>query len=140
MTQKQDLSLDDFFGPVISTYTRAQAIEDGVLVDVTELAQEAGILYPVAITCRLFNEWITPSAVEEKHGQDVTGRLWDVISMFRFAARRNFSSTMHYPVIFARAMKTTNLRLKQQTITLKATCGPGDNGEPVITIMLPSED
>ena len=25
-------------------------------------------------------------------------------------------------------------------ITLKAICGPGDNGEPVITIMWPNED
>lgn len=28
---------------IISTYSRAQAIEDGVLVDVTETAKEAGI-------------------------------------------------------------------------------------------------
>ena len=29
--------------PVISSYSRKQAIEDGVLVDVTETAREAGI-------------------------------------------------------------------------------------------------
>lgn len=31
------------FGPVVFSYTRAQAIEDGVLVDVSEMAKEAGI-------------------------------------------------------------------------------------------------
>jgi hypothetical protein len=30
---------------VISTYTRAQALEDGVLVDVSEMAKEAGIKF-----------------------------------------------------------------------------------------------
>ena len=35
-------SVECFFGNVISTYTRAQAIEDGVLVDVSGMAMEAG--------------------------------------------------------------------------------------------------
>ena len=30
------------FGPVISAYTRTQAIEDGILVDVSDIAREAG--------------------------------------------------------------------------------------------------
>jgi type I site-specific restriction endonuclease len=30
--------LQDVFGPVISSYSRAQAIEDGILVDVSETA------------------------------------------------------------------------------------------------------
>ena len=38
------------FDPVISVYTRAQAIEDGILVDVSETAREAGFKIPVAIT------------------------------------------------------------------------------------------
>ena len=38
------------FGPVIFAYTRAQAIEDGILVDVSETAREAGFRIPVAIT------------------------------------------------------------------------------------------
>jgi hypothetical protein len=31
-------------------------------------------------------------------------------------------------------------RTKRETVILKALCGPGDNGDPVITIMLPDED
>jgi len=37
-------------------------------------------------------------------------------------------------------MKNSKNRLKQVTRTLKAVSGPGDSGEPVITIMLPDED
>jgi len=29
---------------------------------------------------------------------------------------------------------------KRELVTLKAVCGPGDNGKPVITIMKPDED
>jgi len=29
---------------------------------------------------------------------------------------------------------------RARLVTLKALCGPGDDGEPVITIMLPEED
>jgi len=35
-------SAESFFGHVISTYTRAQAIEDGVLVEAGCMANEAG--------------------------------------------------------------------------------------------------
>jgi len=38
----------------ISVYTRAEAIEDGVLKDVSELAREAGFKYPVAIELDLY--------------------------------------------------------------------------------------
>lgn len=43
-------SLEDIFGPVIHSYTRSQAIDDGVLVDVTATAQEAGFKVPTALT------------------------------------------------------------------------------------------
>ena len=36
--------------PIFSTYSRAQAIEDGILVDVSDTAREAGFTIPVALT------------------------------------------------------------------------------------------
>jgi len=41
------------FGEIISRYSRSQAIEDGVLVDVTETAKEAGFCYHTVITAAL---------------------------------------------------------------------------------------
>ena len=38
------------FGEVISVYTRAQALADGVLIDAGAMAAEAGFRFPVAIT------------------------------------------------------------------------------------------
>ena len=46
------------FGPAISTYSRAQAIEDGILVDVSDTAREAGFTIPVAATRTVWNRLI----------------------------------------------------------------------------------
>ena len=43
------------FGPAISAYTRAQAIEDGILVDVSDTAREAGFNIPVTVTRTVWN-------------------------------------------------------------------------------------
>jgi hypothetical protein len=41
---------------IIYSYTRKQAIADGVLIDVTELAKEAGFKCPVAFTSSVLRE------------------------------------------------------------------------------------
>ena len=43
---------------VIYAYTRAQAIADGVLVDVSKLAREAGFKIPVAVTAGVWAECV----------------------------------------------------------------------------------
>ena len=42
------------FGPVIYSYTRKQAVADGVQVEVTKTAHEAGIRFPVFTTRGVF--------------------------------------------------------------------------------------
>ncbi len=44
--------------PVIYRYTRQQAIEHGVLVDLTEWARETGFTIPVACTAAVWNQYI----------------------------------------------------------------------------------
>lgn len=72
---------------VISVYTREQAIEDGVLVDITDTAREVGFVVPVAIiraTWASLVEWNTANGVH----QDEADRLWDVVSMAMFGMRQ----------------------------------------------------
>jgi hypothetical protein len=75
----------DFFGAPIFTYSRAQAIRDGVLIDVSATAREAGIRYPVALTRAVWDAHVAvaPGVI----GQDEAGRLWDVLWMFARSAR-----------------------------------------------------
>lgn len=112
---------------IISTYTQAQAIEDGVLYEIpSKTSREAGFTFPVIVTSAVYAE-MTPS---KGSIQDFEGRLWDVLMMLRFAiARGGDCSQINFSV-----------RIGRRRIYLKALCCPGDNMEPVITIMLPNED
>jgi hypothetical protein len=78
--------INNIFGRVISQYTRAQAIEDGVLVDVSEKARETGIIFPTALTAAVWEKCVT--VPEKTPWQDEIGRLWDVLTVLRFAVRQ----------------------------------------------------
>ena len=123
--------------PVIFSYTRAQAIEDGVLVDLTDWAWETGFRIPVACTAAIWNGYITQPAGTSELGQSERGRAHDLLWMLYVNIRRSRSAgqdLLLFKVIFLMAPE------KQETVTLKAMCGPGDNGEPTLTVMLPEED
>ena len=134
--QTPDKSSDSPFGPVIYTYTRKQAIADGVQVDVTQTAKEAGITYPVFLTRSVFDAYVAvPAGVE---CQDEAGRLWDLIWMLRFAIIRSRGHGDRVPV----ALYVRNDNQRAKLVKLIATCGPldFDNPAPAITVMLPGED
>ena len=126
--------MDNFWAnaEVISAYTRAQAIEDGVLVDVTKTAKEAGIKFPVAVTQKLWSEYIMPDP--RATWQSIDGRLWDVLCLFAIYARRVEAPVFIYKV------RMVMKRALQRDIRIKATIHGGDSGEPVITLMLSDED
>ena len=72
---------DSFFGDVVYIFTRAQAIEDGVLIDAGPMAEEAGFKWPVAFTSAAWEDCIawTDEDKEKQAYQDQSGRLWDVL-------------------------------------------------------------
>ena len=120
---------------VISVYTRAQAIEDGVLIDVSPVAMaEHGFRSPVAVTDRVWSEVVIPPG-EVATWQDDLGRLNDLLTCLKYGIKRSQKAS---EVIFK--MDVINEGEKRKTITLKRTCTPGDNLEPVITVMFPDED
>ena len=127
----------DPFGPVIYSYTRAQAVADGVQVEVTKTANEAGISFPVFLTRTVFDAYVeVPPGVT---GQDEAGRLWDIVWMLRFAILRSRPGADRIPVaLYVRQSDTK----RPQLIKLIATCGPLDidDAQPAITVMMPDED
>lgn len=122
-------------GDVVSRYTRAQAIEDGVLIDVSKTAKETGFVFPVAVTAGVWNGVLEPDKKDEAAGQSATGRLWDVLAMLRWAIKKQSAAldTIHFDVLVWRRGKT-------HTVKLKSICGPGDDAAPVLTVLLPDED
>lgn len=132
-------TMAEIFGEPISTYTRAQAIEDGVLVDVSEMAKEAGFKFPVAMTRAVWDDCVTWSEADNKRQtyQDQAGRLWDVLWMASVAARRNSGSELRFQLY---RVPRGGRGVRPRLVVLQMHCGPGDEGEPVITIRLPGED
>jgi hypothetical protein len=139
-------TMTDLFGPPIHTYSRAQAISDGVLVDVTDTAREAGFRFPVAMTSAAWADTVGWSDDDERRkpegtGQDEAGRLWDVLWMAKHyvaAANRAGRNTDRVAVQLLRVPREgRGVRPRKAALILRV--GPGDAGEPVITITLPDE-
>src|SRR3954454_4960553 len=96
----------DSWGAPLHSYSRAQAIADGMLVDFPTatddrgqpLCQQAGFKVPVAITRTAWAETVEAGgtwkpagdgeALGLKGGQSLTGRLWDVLWMLSLACGR----------------------------------------------------
>ena len=127
---------DSPFGPVIYAYTRAQAIADGVQVEVTKTAQEAGIKFPMFMTRAVFDQYV--AVPPDVTGQDEAGRLWDVVWMARFAILRARPGCDRLPV----ALYVRNDNRAAKLVKLIASCGALDidDPQPAITVMMPDED
>lgn len=133
-SENSEADTRDFWGDVvIFRYSRAEAIRDGVLIDATELAREAGFRYPVALTSAAWHDCVAVPPIDTVH--DEIGRLWDVLNVLRFTIVASRGTT---DVYFCVAVCDEREMARQ--VKLKAICGPGDDGEPVITVMLPDED
>lgn len=122
---------------VIYSYTRAQAIEDGTLVDGTigDLAEvtRQHYKYPVAMTAAVF-ALMEQAVNNRKHCNDFKGVWHDILGMSKMYITRRLDESSHlFEVIIT---GTGRKRIHE----LKIVCGPGDDAEAVLTIMLPEED
>ena len=141
-------AMHEIFGEPIHSYTRAQAIEDGMLIDVSTTAREAGIVWPVALTSAAWADCVAWTDETEKRkgytGQSESGRLWDVCWMLSLAVRgalRRGLDASQQPLYYSLLRTPAAGRgVMPRKATLKFMVGPGDQGEPVITVMLPNED
>jgi hypothetical protein len=117
---------------LFATDFRAQALREGILVDVSQTAQEAGFVFPVAVTKNL---WEDLNAIPEAYShEDVIGRLWDVLMVAKLAVRQ--SSPEGGQVSFRVILHVG----KTSAYTVRLICHPGDDLEPVITLSNPDKD
>ncbi|MHB1282413.1 MAG: DUF6573 family protein [Metallibacterium scheffleri] len=114
---------------LIYSYTHSQALADGVLVDLSERAHACSIRYPTACTASV---WAVIQAIPEPdrdmHQVAETVRISAVLSAMLDAIRRGG------------ARGTDRVEFQALGEALYAHCGPGDDGEPVITVMMQGED
>lgn len=123
---------------VIVSYGRKEAIEDGVLIDVSTLASEAGFIFPVAMTNALYGK--VGDIPEDFSHQDLTGRLWDILFVASVTARNSKGDVMFFEVDIPHVVIEEGEEILKEVLKIKSIIGPGDQMEPVITMMLPNED
>lgn len=126
--------MDEYQAEVVFAYTRRQAIADGVLIDVTDQAREAGFKLPVCVSDHLYHGYVVPPEGMDGEGQSVEGRLHDLFIMTKAAmATRWEGDRVYYQVLF-------KMPRSLDLVKCLAVVGPGDEGEPVITLMLPEDE
>ena len=117
----------ELFGELIYSYTRAQALADGVLVDLSERARACGIRYPTACTAGL---WALIEAIPESDRE-----------MREIAMAVRISAVLSALLDAIRAARGTDrVHFRALGTALWAQCGPGDTAAPVITILRDGED
>ncbi|HLT83486.1 MAG TPA: DUF6573 family protein [Phototrophicaceae bacterium] len=142
MTTTNDTTADwltEFFGEPIHVYTRAQALADGVLIDAGPLAREAGFVWPVAYTAAAHAATITWDTANGAL-QDETGRAWDVLWMAKFAVRAVADLRADRVPFGVYVVPNRPGYEEAQLVSLDLVAGPGDQGEPVLTVCLRGED
>jgi hypothetical protein len=70
-------------------------------------------------------------------GQSTKGRLWDVLMLLRVAIRKIPPGEDR---VFFKVDVDVKGDGKHKTVSLWCLCGPGDDGEAVLTIMMEGED
>lgn len=130
-----DDGYDNFWGKPISVYTRAQAIADGVLVDLSAIVPDVcrqHYKHPVACTAAVWG--IIDASVRNRHHMNsVAGVVHDILWMSRVYKRQISPDTVITRVTITGAGR-------KKLYDFKLIVGPGDRAEPVITLMLPEED
>ena len=125
---------------IIHKYTRSDAIADGVLVDLSaNFPDECRQLYKYPIACTAAVWRIIEQSIAGDKTNSYKGVIWDLLWMSQKGITKRFDPTQHlFSVIITGA--GGNRFERQRHYTFKATCHPGDAGEPVITILQPDED
>lgn len=92
----------------------------------------------MACTSEVWHRYIVPPAGTSELGQSERGRAHDLLWML-FLGIGGIPKTadkdqLLFEVLFLQTPGRT------ETVSLNSICGPGDRGEPVLTIMLEHED
>ena len=122
--------------PIPRSSCRVDALDDGALIDVTQAARQAGFRLPVALTCAAWDLCVAVGPAADRAGQDETSRLWELLSLLRHAIAQSRAPSGQALVFVVHCVTETE---RTVAVSLRAHVGPGDDGAPVMTIMMVDE-
>ncbi|WP_054943583.1 DUF6573 family protein [Paenibacillus ihuae] len=118
---------------LLSQYSRAEAIGDGLLVDITTWTKRGGITYPVALSRSVWLEIIEPDESAKAACESLMGRLGRFVLSLRNEMIKGEGDRIDFQVTFS-------VDGHPKDFSLYAMLHPGDNFEPVITVMEQDEE
>ena len=121
---------------VISSYTRADAIQDGTLIDLSaNFPDISRQLYKYQVACTAAVWAVVEAAVaNRKHCNDFAGVVWDLLWMSQKGVVKRIDESQHIFRVIITGVGPSKYH------DFKIMCHGGDQAEPVLTIMLPEED
>ena len=119
---KMQSEIQSVFGPTVSSYSREQAILDGVLVDLSQFENiRQHWKLPMACTDSVWG--IIEDAIDQG-SSDIAGILHDISCTAKHQIGRNSGDTLFFKCIVG-----------LHAVDLQLHCGPGDDPLPVLTLM-----
>ncbi|MBQ0888641.1 hypothetical protein KBZ94_27600 [Streptomyces sp. RM72] len=123
--------MDDEYGPVVASWTRAESLQSGDLIEIpSKVASDAGFKGSVLITAGAQEEFVAGTHAGEDE------RLSTVLSAVARAVAQAPPNEVCF-VVPAEALPSTPASTGADR--LLAITEPGDRGEPVMTLMLAHE-
>ncbi|HEX7767102.1 MAG TPA: DUF6573 family protein [Nitrospira sp.] len=132
---QQETAEDSKVGPGVPTIRdRQEAIQSGILIDVTPTAKELGLTFPVTITKPLWDIGIVTNHSLSQEEQ--SGRLRDVLMAFRLrlASLATISPLIDFPALLTMPPSTV-----PQPVPLFAIIQPDSGNQANVTLLLPNE-
>ncbi len=119
----------------ICTYTRKDALEAGLLIDVSQIAIQAGYAWPVAITAEVWQDYIQLPGQGRPTHQGETERVNELLYLLMHEIQNGDQDRAEISFAFLLLSNPSSLK----PVTLKAVVTPDDDGNPCITILKPLE-
>ncbi|MXZ43653.1 MAG: hypothetical protein F4Z01_01540 [Gammaproteobacteria bacterium] len=121
------------------TGSRAEAIAEGTIIDVSDLGRQVGFKWPVAMTKAVWEDSVSWSDEdsEQQVPQNQKSRLFSVVGACADYVRTRGPQADRMRFRINRIPRDGVSRGAQQRL-LQVVAHPGDDGEPVLTIRIPA--
>jgi len=118
--------------------SRKNFVEEGLQRDVSDIAKQAGLIFPVFVTQAVWDRCICWERKDVSIGEIEKKRLWKVLNNLVYVLRVHRQSSKSNVIYFNVLIEKSN---KRENIMLLSHVGPIDayDRKPCITVMLSEE-
>lgn len=123
----------------VYTGLRADALADGQIIDIGTVAQEAGFLWPLAVTKAVWEQCVQWTEADSKKQirQSQRERLLMLATECAYSVRTRAPSGDRLRFTLERVPRDGKSTIKRPLV-LQVVAHPGDDDQPVLTVMVPA--